>query len=121
MEKIYEGARKTSAGYRETSPDRVFEAGRAARIVDVRQPDEYVGELGHIDGAELVPLATLGNAAVDWDKSATIVVVCRSGGRSAAGAQQLVKLGFTRVINMAGGMLEWNARRLPVTRMREAV
>jgi rhodanese-related sulfurtransferase len=42
--------------------------------------------------------------------------VCRSGGRSGRVAAYLASEGFTRVMNMVGGMLSWNAARLPVER-----
>ncbi|NUP10013.1 MAG: rhodanese-like domain-containing protein [Polyangiaceae bacterium] len=86
------------------------------RIVDVREPDEYCGAVGHIEGAELIPLGTLAAALDSWDKTAPVILVCRSGGRSARAAGMLITLGFERPINMTGGMLAWNARSLPVAR-----
>lgn len=83
-------------------------------IVDVREPQEFAGDLGHVAGATLVPLATLIDATADWDRDAEIVVVCRSGGRSAQAATELARRGFRHVYNMRGGMLAWNAARLPV-------
>ena len=83
------------------------------RIVDVREPDELVGPLGAIDGAENVPLRQLTETAVDWRRDNALVLFCRSGGRSGRGAQALEQMGFTRVVSMAGGMIEWNTRHLP--------
>ncbi|MDP3275600.1 MAG: MBL fold metallo-hydrolase [Deltaproteobacteria bacterium] len=74
------------------------------RLIDVRERDEFDGPLGHLDGSELVPLATLAKAALPWDRAQPMVVVCRSGGRSAKAARTLLDLGFTRVASMAGGM-----------------
>jgi rhodanese-related sulfurtransferase len=88
------------------------------RVVDVREPGEFVGELGHIPGAELVPLGSLARAAHGWDRNDEILVVCRSGGRSASAAATLTRLGFSRVGDLRGGMLAYNAARLPVTRAR---
>ena len=85
-------------------------------LIDVREPQEFTGELGHVPGATLVPLATLTDAAASWDPLRDIVLVCRSGGRSARGAMELVKRGFRRVYNLRGGMLAWNEARLPVER-----
>lgn len=85
-------------------------------LVDVREPQEFTGELGHVPGATLVPLATLTDAAAAWDPRRDIVVVCRSGGRSTRAAMELVKRGFRRVYNLRGGMLAWNEARLPVER-----
>lgn len=87
-----------------------------ARLVDVRQPDEYVGPLGHVAGAELVPLGTVGAAAASWKRDAPILVICRSGGRSGRACGELAALGFTEVYNLSGGMLAWNEANLPVER-----
>ena len=86
------------------------------RVIDVREPGEFAGELGHIEGAELVPLATLPEAARTWPRDAELVVVCRSGARSSRAAEVLRELGFERVVNMSGGMTAWNAAGLPVAR-----
>jgi rhodanese-related sulfurtransferase len=102
--------------YREISPKEVFAARSTARLIDVREPAELVGELGRIPGAESVPLGTLPAAARGWDRTADIVVVCRSGGRSTAAAKMLVQAGFERVANLTGGMLAYAAAALPITR-----
>jgi len=86
----------------------------AVRIVDVREPVEFTGELGHIEEAELVPLATVLEAAQAWDKSAPVVLVCRSGARSARAGEALVAMGFEDVTNMVGGMIAWNQEGLPI-------
>ncbi|NJK88736.1 MAG: MBL fold metallo-hydrolase [Myxococcales bacterium] len=78
------------------------------RIIDVREPDEFGGELGHLDGAELVPLAGLLDAARDWPRDKPLLIVCRSGRRSARAAQSLASMGFWDVTNLEGGMLRWN-------------
>ena len=55
----------------------------------------------------------LGEAARGWDPAAPVVLVCRSGARSGNAAAQLVAAGFTRVMNMAGGMMAYRAAGLP--------
>jgi rhodanese-related sulfurtransferase len=100
----------------EVNPAAAYELRGAVRIIDVREPDEFTGDLGHIPGAELVPLATVERAAVTWDRNVAIVVVCRSGGRSGRAGQALVAAGFRRVMNMTGGMLAYRAAGLPVAR-----
>ncbi|MDO9017301.1 MAG: rhodanese-like domain-containing protein [Myxococcales bacterium] len=89
---------------------------RAGRLVDVREVGEFNNELGHVPGSGLTPLATLEAAAAAWDRSAPLVLICRSGGRSAKAALSLIGLGFTRVASLRGGMLAWNSMRLPVER-----
>lgn len=87
-------------------------------LLDVREPSEYVGELGHIRGAKLIPLKQLGQslAGLSSAKDARIVAVCKSGGRSAAAATLLTSSGFQDVRSLEGGMLRWNERRLPIDR-----
>ncbi len=94
----------SAAGVPEVEPSWVRSAPAGVRVVDVREPDEFDGPLGHVPGSELVPLATVERAAVSWDREAPIAVVCRSGGRSAKAAMQLLAMGFRRVASMRGGM-----------------
>lgn len=82
-------------------------------VVDVREPDEYRGELGHVPGAELVPLETLEARASALARDRPIVTVCRSGGRSGKAALALARLGFGAVASLRGGMTAWNLRGLP--------
>lgn len=85
-------------------------------LVDVREPDEYAGELGHIAGAALIPLGVLSASLHAVPRDRPTVVVCRSGGRSAKATQALLAAGFTRVASMRGGMLDWNQRGLATAR-----
>ncbi len=102
--------------FRDVEPQALAPHLGGAHVVDVREPDEFVGELGHILGADLVPLATVEGATKGWDREAAVVVVCRSGKRSTEAARKLAALGFERVLNLRGGMMAWNAAALPVVR-----
>ncbi|MFO0548777.1 MAG: rhodanese-like domain-containing protein [Polyangiaceae bacterium] len=113
---LFRNAAAHADGFRDVDPLLFHEHPKDARMIDVREPHEYNGELGHIAGTELVPLATVAGRATEWDRDKEIVVICRSGGRSANAARQLVALGFTRVMNLRGGMLAWNQAKLPVER-----
>lgn len=79
------------------------------RIVDVRTPEEFVGELGHIQRAELVPM---GPGLVEFlrtlSKDEEVVFVCRSGARSGQTTLLSEEMGHFRTFNMTGGMLRWN-------------
>lgn len=75
------------------------------RLVDVRGVDEW--NEGHIEGSELAPLPALSSATDRWDKREPIVVVCRSGARSAMAALQLEAAGFNNVASLHGGVLAW--------------
>ena len=82
-------------------------------VLDVREPEEYVDELGHIRGSILIPLGELPSRLSEVPPGA-VVTVCRSGKRSARGAAVLLKAGRTDVHSMSGGMLAWNKAGLPV-------
>ncbi len=81
----------------------------SVQVVDVRDETEFKGSLGHIEGAILLPLDQMQQGLEKISKTSPVVLVCRSGSRSARAAQVLRDLGFTRVANLAGGMLCWNA------------
>ncbi|MEC0205609.1 rhodanese-like domain-containing protein [Paenibacillus lautus] len=73
-------------------------------IIDVRETEE-VAE-GKIPGAVNIPLGLIEFRKQELDRSKEYVMVCRSGGRSGRAAQYLESQGY-RVVNMTGGMLEW--------------
>lgn len=105
-----------AARFQNVDPARALALVPKPRIVDVRQPEEFHGELGHIPNAELVPLATVGERAREWRTDEPLLFVCRSGGRSSRAAELLASMGFERVFNLEGGMLAVNAQDLPVER-----
>lgn len=114
MSRLYEIAAPHGGGHREVWPEQVMAYRREVRVIDVREPHEFIGELGHIGGAELVPLATVPAAAQGWARDVDLVMVCRSGRRSEQASIALTDAGFGRVMNMVGGMLAWNEACLPV-------
>ncbi len=77
--------------------------GSDGQLVDVREPDEVAA--GTLDGAVNIPLGDLPNRLDELDRGRRVVLLCRSGGRSAQASDYLVTLGFTDVVNLAGGML----------------
>ena len=101
----------TFAGIWEIESHWVEEHLRDLQLVDVREPDEYTGPLGHIPGAKLLPLGSLAEAAAALAKDKPVVAVCRAGGRSAQATLILKRLGFPQVANLPGGMLRWRAQR----------
>lgn len=105
-----------AAGFREISPEAVAHHASHARVIDVRETSEWNDALGHIAVAELVPLGTIMDAATGWDRDRAIILVCRSGGRSARAAMALKAMGFEDLYNMTGGMMGWNAAGLAVAR-----
>lgn len=103
-------------GVPELAPDWVARHKDEVRLVDVRRQDEWEGELGHVDGAELVTLDVLEEHLGAWDPEAPVVVYCKSGGRSGKAAKLLEGKGFQRVASMAGGMVRWNDESRPISR-----
>lgn len=104
----------TFAGIWEIQPQWLEEHLHDVQIVDVREPPEFCGSLGHVPGAILVPLGTLGDGQQHLSRERPIITVCRSGARSAQATVLLQKAGFEKVANLSGGMLRWRAQRFPV-------
>lgn len=102
----------TFGGIWEVQPHWLEEHLREVQIVDVREPDEFEGPLGHVPGARLIPLGSLLERKALLDAERPTVIVCRSGARSAQATVMLGKAGFQKVANLAGGMLRWRTQRL---------
>jgi rhodanese-related sulfurtransferase len=84
-----------------------------AFVLDVRQPDEW--NAVHIPGATLIPLGELSSRLSEVPKDRQVLVVCRSGNRSAQGRDILLGAGFPSVTSLAGGMNDWAAAGYPTT------
>jgi len=96
-------------GIPEVSVEKVKDTLGKVRLIDVRRPDEFCNELGHIQGAELVTLGSdLTRFLENGDRTQEIVFVCRSGGRSGQATSESQKLGYKWTSNMVGGMIRWN-------------
>ena len=83
-----------------------------AQILDVRE-DFEVAE-GMIPGALHIPMGHLMSRLEELDKARTVIVVCRSGNRSARVAEALNTAGYT-ADTMDGGMFDWQDAGLPTT------
>jgi sulfur dioxygenase len=104
----------TFAGFWEIQPQWVEEHLQELQVVDVREPEEFNGPLGHIPGAVLSPLGKLAERTGGFSLEKPIVAVCRAGGRSAQATVILQRAGFAKVANLAGGMLRWRVQGLRV-------
>jgi rhodanese-related sulfurtransferase len=84
----------------------MMEDNSSVTILDVRTEEEY--NTGHIEGALLIPDTEISEKAEEvlTDKSATILLYCRSGRRSALAAADLIELGYTNVYDF-GGIIDW--------------
>ncbi len=85
-----------------------------ALVLDVREEKEFNG--GHILHAKLIPLGRLAERIGELERNRTqaIVVMCRSGQRSASACVLLGKQGFGQAYNLAGGVQAWQKAGLPL-------
>ncbi len=103
----------TFAGIPEIRPDWVARHMDELFVLDVRSPGEFEGELGHLQRAHLIPLDELQDRLDEVPRDRPIVAVCQSGRRSARAAEILLKAGYERVANVAGGLIQWSRLALP--------
>jgi len=92
----------------EVSARWAFKHRSTFRLVDVREPHELEGPLGKIDGVDNVPLLELLGGEGGFSRDVPVVLVCRSGRRSALAAEALRVAGVETVASIEGGMLAWN-------------
>lgn len=106
------GSTAASAYPREISVEEaVAKRDAGAFILDVRRPEEWNDF--HVPDSTLIPLAELSGRVNELPKDQEIVVVCRSGNRSAQARDLLLDAGFTQVTSMAGGLTQWKAAGYP--------
>lgn len=74
-------------------------------FLDVREDDEW--EAGHIEGSLHIPMGELGTRQDELPSDRPIVAVCRTGQRSAAVTEALVRAGYDAE-NLVGGVAEWD-------------
>ncbi|MGB3201891.1 MAG: rhodanese-like domain-containing protein [Nodosilinea sp.] len=101
-------------GVKEIAPQWVAENLGRVHVVDVRGPDEFDAELGHISEAQLVPISELEGRVDEIPTDRPVVTVCKSGRRSAQATVILKKQGFKEAASLRGGMLSWHDAHLPV-------
>jgi len=82
-----------------------IDAGDDVFILDVREPNKY--QICRIPGAVLIPLGELPRRYAELPKDKDIVAHCKMGGRSAKAQEFLQSVGFKRVKNLRGGILDW--------------
>lgn len=91
------------------TPEFVARQGRGVRIVDVREPEELTGPLGHIPGSDWVPRDRAMTLAERLERDAPVILVSRAGERSAQLADALEQRGMRFVASLRGGMVAWRA------------
>ena len=87
---------------------------QGALLLDVREPDEFAQ--GHAPGATLIPVGQLQTRIAELTayKDKPVALICRSGNRSGLAQMLLARAGFTKTVNVAGGMIAWRQAGLPV-------
>ena len=80
--------------------------GENGQLVDVREPAEVAA--GMLPGAVNIPMSTFVERMHELDPARPVVLVCRSGNRSGQVADYLSGHGFTRVVNLTGGMMRYS-------------
>lgn len=106
---------------RNVSPnDAVNAINAGARVVDVREPSEF--SAGAIPNSINVPLKQIQRDGIEalrragvCVESASLLLVCRSGARSAWACKSLTSALGSRAQNLAGGLMAWGAQGLPIT------
>jgi rhodanese-related sulfurtransferase len=89
---------------------------QGALVIDLRGKELY--DAGHIGDARNVPAAELESQADNLKKwrDKNVITYCDSGAAGASGARTLMKLGFTKVFTLSGGLNAWVKDNLPVAR-----
>lgn len=115
---VFDSMRGRLLGFNEVKPDdavRLINRDDAI-VIDVRDDNEY--QSGHIINAIHIPLPLLDNRITQLSdaKDNPLLVYCRTGNRSAQAASQLMKLGFSKVHKLSGGISAWQSANLPVSK-----
>jgi len=82
-----------------------LKTGNHIRLIDVREPHEL--EISHLDRADLIPLGEMAGRMSELDSAEDIVLVCKSGTRSARALELLASAGFRKMKNLKGGINAW--------------
>ena len=88
------------------------EKGEVVRVIDIRQPAELSS--GVIPGAEALPMHTIPLRINELPQDETLIMVCRSGARSAQACMFLQQQGYDKVYNLRGGMIAWAGSGLEI-------
>ena len=116
----YEFSRARSGGQAVGSTDAVRLLNQGALLVDVRTQAEF--DSGHVIDARHVPQEQLAQAGETLKrfKDKVVITCCESGMRSGAAARVLRTQGFTKVVNLRGGLQAWRTENLPLVKEGQA-
>jgi molybdopterin/thiamine biosynthesis adenylyltransferase/rhodanese-related sulfurtransferase/molybdopterin converting factor small subunit len=82
-----------------------LDRGDRLTILDVREPNEY--QINRIAGSVLIPLGDVPKRYHELDPNEEVITQCKVGGRSAKAADFLRSVGFKKVLNLTGGIVDW--------------
>jgi len=82
-----------------------LKTGHRVRIIDVREPHEL--QISQLEGAYLIPLGEMAGRMSELDSAEDIVLICKSGTRSARALELLASAGFRKMKNLKGGINAW--------------
>ena len=103
---------------KEISVEELREKRNTFQVIDVRSKEEFVGELGHIQGARLCELReNLPEEIKNFSADNKYVFVCGSGNRSKTATMLAMEHGIKESYSLAGGMKEWSRQGLPVEKI----
>ena len=96
---------------------KLISADTSVVVIDVRTKEEYNSDTGHLKGAILIPIQGLEQrlAPLEVFKSRTLIVYCRTQGRSSRAVDTLTTRGF-KALFISGGITRWNKEELPVVK-----
>jgi len=85
-------------------------------VLDVRTPAEF--QRGHLPNAVLIPVQVLQRRIDELSayRQRDILVYCATGNRSTVASKILIDQGFTRIVNLRYGIVDWQQRKYPITR-----
>lgn len=81
-------------------------------VIDVREMNEFTN--GTMPGAKAMPMASIPVRLNELQQDKELVIVCRSGARSAQVCMFLQQQGFDKVFNLRGGLMSWARLGLPI-------
>ncbi len=92
----------------------LIDSGGQVALIDVREPDEYA--MVHISGSKSIPLGAIWSRQTEIPHDKVVVVYCSSDLRGEIAARELIKLGYTNVRYLDGGISAWQNAGLAVTK-----
>jgi rhodanese-related sulfurtransferase len=113
---VFEARERVNAFAALSAQQAVRLMNQGALVIDLRSKELY--DAGHIGDARNVPakeLETQADSLKKW-RDKNVITYCDTGADGAGGARTLMKLGFTKVFNLQGGLAAWIKENLPVAK-----